>query len=253
MLRTVVFLFCVLLASPVRADGHYAEVTWPNLLNAMIRFNAIDLIQDDELMDEYAAITDCDLYKFYFHDDFKWNHARDVMRQSIHKNMQQYTTRFSYDARFKLDRYDFQNKMYRFNQRTLLNNIRQIVVMDFSGSVCSDVMLRYFPKKYAMKLDPPLTIPGVTLAPKEAEDLLNFMNTNNNHEHYIYARINMAVTYVEPARKVYADANVADSKNYRYTQSGKDSAMFVLDAHADKVEFFRDPAMTELVYTFVPQ
>jgi hypothetical protein len=253
MLRTILALFCILFAVSARADDGYAEITWGGLLNSMIRFNAIDLMQDNALLDEYAAITDCDLYQFYYQDDFKWQHVRDVMRQSMRDKAQTYPVRFRYDVDFQLDRYDFANTLYRFSSKRSLDHIGKITVIDAAGIECGKALLHYFPKTYAMRINPTLTVPGLKLQPQEAKNLLDYMNVQGNTEHQIHARINLSVTYVEPAQKVFLNTNVKNNKDFRYVQSEKNGSTFILDGHVDSVNFYRDPAMTELVYTFVPQ
>src|ERR1700685_2832792 len=108
-------LFCLLLclAAPARAEDYIAP-TWPDLLHTMIRFNALDLSQDNRLLDEYAAITDCDIYQYYSRDDFKWNQMRTTIRKSIEMSRSTFPSRYYFDVKVQLGRYDFADKLYRF-------------------------------------------------------------------------------------------------------------------------------------------
>ncbi len=84
MIRSIAcFCLFVLLASPAHAET-YAEPTWPNLVRTMVRLNTFD-VMDDALIDEYAIITDCDLYHSSYADDFKWNQIRASIRDAIQR------------------------------------------------------------------------------------------------------------------------------------------------------------------------
>src|SRR6185437_9969993 len=97
------FLFLVLFAlSLVPASAYaqqndeYADITWPNLMRTIVRFNAMN-IADPVLLDEYAIVTECELYKVFYPDDFKWNNVRNAVRESIKLNVATFPVSYRFD------------------------------------------------------------------------------------------------------------------------------------------------------------
>ncbi len=99
----------------------------------------------------------------------KWNQVRDVIRKSITANMSQYPARYRFDAKLRLDRYDFDNQLYRFADRNPVKHINAITIWDFAGPVCGKLHAKYLPLNYRAKVDPPMNVPGLALSPKDAE------------------------------------------------------------------------------------
>jgi len=246
LMRFAFLCLCLCFAVPAHAED-YATLTWPDLLHTLVRFNALNLETDDRLLDDYAMITDCDLYRYYYKDDFKWNRLRALIRRSSAKDSANYPVRYHYDHKFQLDRYDFETKIYRFSPRTQIHNIGDIIIFTFAGPACDNLSPEYMPSSFKAKFNKPLTIPGLELDPKTTEALLHYMDAAGNDEHYVYARFNLAIVYIEPLRKTPPGAG-----DTPYYQSHNDPGALVIDTRIDSVQFFKDPDMTQLVYIFTP-
>ncbi len=247
LVRLGFFFLCLCFALPAHAED-YQPVTWAGLLRAMIHFNALDINKDNNLFDEYAAITDCDLHHYYFKDDFKWNQIRGIVRKANDTDSPNYPTHFYYDDKFLLDRYDFDTRTYRFAAKTQINRLGSILVFSFLGPVCDSRIVNLIPVKYRVKFSKPLDIPGVIMEPKDSERLLHYMDVTANNEHNIFARFNFNVVYVEPLHKA-----PADTRGPPYVQGHNDSNAIIMDVEIGSVEFFRDAERTELVYTYTPE
>src|SRR6185503_12208850 len=118
ILRLALFVTCLLVALPARA-GTYTTITFSNLVKTMVRFNALSL-KDDDLLEEYAMITDCDLFKYFYPDDFKWNQVKAAIRESVNMNVATFPTEYQYDTKVQLARYDFRLKSFRFSDRATI-------------------------------------------------------------------------------------------------------------------------------------
>jgi hypothetical protein len=98
--RLGVILLAVFWAVPAFADAPaaapvdaYPMPTWASLLQTMIRFNALDM-SEDMLLDEYAIVTQCDLYQAYYKNDFKWQEVRTALRKSIEQHKDEFPTQY---------------------------------------------------------------------------------------------------------------------------------------------------------------
>jgi hypothetical protein len=244
ILLLVVFI-AFALASPARAED-YVKPDWPSLVKTLVRFNALD-ISDDRLLDEYAMITECDLYKSFYRDDFKWNQVRNAMRQSIKMNVATFPTSYRYETQLQLDRYDFHDKIYRLTDKSVIHNVNAFEIYSVSGSPCAGIDIVNIPHAFRAVLDTPLYFEGLPLAQADAEALLNRMKIDNP-DRIVYTRFNLRVVYIESLRP--PATGVTNKPLVQSNAQGSQSAR--LDVRLDSIEFYEDPAMTKLIYRFQP-
>ena len=244
--RIFLLFFLLVLASPLHAED-YAKPSWSNLVQTLVRFNAVSL-SSDRLLDEYAMITDCDLYKGFYSDDFKWNKVREAMRQSVQLNIATYPTSYHYDTTLQLDRYDFHDQLYRFTPRTTIRNINAFVIYQVEGSPCKGGEVKLLPDTYRALLDVPLYFEGLPLAAKDAEGLLQQMNSDHSKDHVVFTRFNLRVVYVEPMRMT---TNGTEVQTLRQSNSPELHTVR-LDSHLDSIDFYEDELMTKLIYHYQP-
>jgi len=240
-----ILLFCLLAAAPAHADS-YTKPTWPNLVRTLVRFNALNL-GDDRLLDEYAIITECDLYKNFYRDDFKWNEVRQAIRQSVKMNIATFPTDYGYVTQLQLGRYDFHENLYRFTDKTTIKNVNSVLIYKVEGSPCDGVEIKLIPVVFRGILDTPFYFEGLPLASKDAEALLKQMKDDNNTDHIVYTSFNLRVVYIEPLRK-----GKVNGEDQEYTQAGGDRRTARLDMQLDSIDFYEDPAMTKLIYHYQP-
>ena len=208
----------------------------------LVRFNAID-IDDDALLDEYAAITECDLYQKLYTDDFEWNHARKAIRDDIRQNGNTYPNAFYYITTLELDRYDFQKNLFTLARRNPIDHVNALTILTADDQPCGSMHVKFLPKAFRAAFLGPITIPGLPLAPAVAEGLLQRMKDNNNTRRIVFTRFHIHVTYVDPLRRSPAGV---------YTQNDKAPAPMQLDTKVDAVDFFEDEAMKLPIYSYTP-
>lgn len=238
---------------PAPAPATYISPTWADLLRTMVRFGALDL-QDDNLLDEYAAVTDCDIYKFYFKDDFKWNAIRKKIRDSADLKMTTYSAHYYFYTVLKLEHYDFDKKIYRFTPATTINNVNVFKLFGYPTQNYCDRHIRYIPAAFQAVTDVPFTLAGLPLAPADAQALLRQMEADKNVDHAVIVKFDMTITYIGRLLKLATGVG-ASSRQVKYSQTFDDSKgpiVLRLDARLDSVEFYEDVAMTKLVYSTKP-
>ncbi len=252
MSRRLIFLAILALTLAIgsaRAQ-EYSAASWPNLMRTMVRFNALDL-SDLALLDEYAIITDCDLYKAFFTNDFKWNQVRQAMRQSIQANIATFPTNYYYDIQMQLDRYDFTTKLFRFTDRSTVRGVNTLALYAVEGTGCGFADVKFIPRRFRAVLSAPLYLEGFPLNEKDAQELLARMDKNQNSHRIIFARYNLRTVYIEPLRK--SMSHTGDATVTRYDQSNAISRNAVrLDAQLDSVGFYEDAERTKLIYQYQP-
>jgi hypothetical protein len=245
MLKKVgLFLCLAMFALPAGAED-FIKPTLPDLVRTLVRFKAINL-DDDKLLDDYAIITECKLYKAFYGDDFKWDKVRSAIRESIQMNVSTFPTGYSYETRLQLDRYNFEDKLFRFTDKTSVKNVNAFGLYNSAESNCPDVSLKYILKTYRAVLDTPVSIAGLPLEPKDAEMLLQQMRNDKNIDRIIYARFNLRVVYIDQLRDV-SQGEISNGSAYSQSNS-PDNRATRLDVSLDSAEFYEDVNMTKLVY-----
>jgi hypothetical protein len=243
---TTVFILALLFALPAQAQ-EYAKADWPSLVRTLIRFNALNS-GDDKILDQYAAITECDLYKQFYKDDFKWNQVRAAIRESIRLNIATFPTAYKYETELQLGRYDFQQKLFMFTDKSTIRNINTFVIYSVQGHPCDGVATPDIPASYRAVLDVPVYFLGIPLAQKDAETLLQQMKDDKNDDRIVYARFNLRIIYIDPLRKDIQTGT--SSAAAHYTQSNAPDAQSIrIDVHLDSIDFFEDAARTKLIYS----
>lgn len=230
-------------------DYNYIKPNWPDLLRTLVRLKGIDL-QDQLLLDEYVIIEECDLYKAFYSDDFKWNKVRVALSEDATENASKYPIAYRFDTRLQLDRYDFQDKIYRFSSKATLDNINTAVFYEVTGPACGKADIKYLPRIFRVVFDSSVNILGLPLLPNDAEKLLKTMESDNNSSRIVYTRFKFHVVYIEPLLKSLQSKNSSDIV---YTQATKSERREMrLDAILDAIDFYEDEAMTKLIYEYKP-
>lgn len=250
------FVFALVsVAMPARAE-EYVKPNAENILDTLVRFGAIDL-SNDTLLDAYAQILACDLFKDFYKDEFKWQKARPVIREQVRKSVSTFPTGFRYETVLQLGRYDFAKKVYPFVEKSQRIGINVFTVDRDINRVCQyggkDNVAAILPKRFKIVLDKPFNIIDLPLAPSEGKALAERMDRDGNKEHSIFARINLRIMFVAP---IDFSKRSSEGTNFavrtQVTQAGLDSESVVLDARLDSVEYFEDENFTRLIYRYRP-
>ncbi|MFA4995088.1 MAG: DUF4852 domain-containing protein [Bdellovibrionales bacterium] len=248
------FLCLVLLAFSLftgRAQAQeYSQISWINLIHTLVRFNALNLL-DQNLLDEYAIISECDLYKKYYQNDFKWNQVRQAIRESVSMNVATYPTNYQHDLTMRLGRFDFEGKIFRFDEKSSLHGVNTFALLAVDGTGCGGAKVEYIPRVFRAILSSPIFLEGLPLSEEDAQALLTRMEKNQNPERIIFLRYNFRTVYVEPLRKIEERRDMGQKAHYAQTNAGSQKEV-KFDMQLDSVGFYEDPQRTKLIYQYTP-
>jgi hypothetical protein len=248
MLKRIVFLVILLFAtSPAYADI-YARPTWDNLLKTLVRYGALDL-SENKILDEYAVVTDCDVYKAFSGNDFKWNRVRDDIRDSVAMNLAKFPASYAYQDKIALDHYDFNQQLFLFNDKNPLQKVNAFFLYRTDGYTCDNMHMNYLPRAFRAVLDESASLPGLPLTQRSADDLLRRMAANDNTQRLIYVRFNLHVNYVGRVSKNLDTGNT----DPMYVQAGaQNGAPVLLNSQVDSIDFYEDERYRKLLYSYQP-
>lgn len=256
MIKRSVWLFLVMAMiiaplSSARAET-YEKPALMNLFKTLIRFNAVD-INDDDIVDLYGRTNECEVYKKNYADVFKWEKIRSILRKQIREDVATYPTGYRYDTALKLDRYDFKKKIYPFSNMSRQQNVNTFTMQVSLSDYCIPHDLKGFPTIYKLVLGSPVVIEGLPLDEKQGEELFYRMNAEGNTTHIVYASFNIRVVYI---------ASLATAEEFKQIKTNPagvakvrqdiqlDTA--VIDSRLDSIDYYEDEARTRLIYRYRP-
>ena len=237
------------LTPPSHADDEYADITWGNLARTLVRLNALNLT-DATLLDQYAVVTECELYKAYYRDDFKWNQVRQAVKTSVKQNIATFPVSYHFDLPIQIQRYDFNTKAFSFTNGTNLNNVNTFVLFQTQSKGCGNQAAHDIPHNFRAVLSSPLFIENFPMPEKEAKNLLEQMKEDNNTDRILTASFNLRILYIEPWRRI---ENPTPGGVFHYQQPTIKDAVFIhMEARLDSIDFYEDKERTHLVYHYEP-
>jgi len=230
-----------------RAEGEYIKPNFTQILKMLMRFGAID-INDEGVLNNYAKVQECKLYKHFYRDVFRWNQVQAALRKSIRKDIKTYPTSISYDAELQLERYDFKKNIFNFTKKTTLTGVNLFTLDTSKEALCGVENIYFFPTVYNLILDQPINFKGLPLGKDDAKTIFYRLEKSGNKDHIIYTRFNMRVIYIAPlTRQLGLNGKPLDT----LTQ-GRAKKTVRLDSHLDSIEFFEDKDRAKLIYSYRP-
>ncbi len=243
----------VLIATPAYADTatDYIKPTWNDFIKILIEFKALDFKADDALVDEYAMMTNCDLYASTAGDEFRWRTARAGLLETIQKLGDNQLTKIRYDTPLQLTKYDFSNKLFPFTARTSIDNVNSFLMTTNNEFKCGRGQVQYLPHDFRAVTKNPITIPGIPMSPEDGETILRTMDMMKNTNRTIYTRFSMHVIDVQPLLRYTKHDKYGNETPY-YLQGHSPPNPTQLDVVVDSVDFFVDPYMEVKIYSYKP-
>ena len=241
-MRLFGILFLLLLAAPAQAaDATQATVYAPanitNLMRAMLRSSALDPT-DPLVRDDYLLVHECDLYRANYADEFKMKRLQEAAGKSIEQNRAGWPNAFTFDAPLQLDHYDFKAEQYLFDKESKLLNVNSFAVLRSEMAIClPGKALQRFPAAVSVRIDQPVSVPGIPIAPKEAEALLSRLTVGGLQKHkQVFARFSIIASFMPPVDAMLKSGEI---KLNRYT----------FDGRLMQIEFFEDAGHTRPIWT----
>ncbi len=184
----LLLLLSIFLSSYAKAQSSapqllYSPTTPEYLAKSYWLLNELN-IDDNENIDQYLMITECDLYEQYFANDIEWSKIRDATRGYIKLNKQNFPRRFEFVQPIYLDRYDTNSQTFVINQNSQIKGVLQIQVSGNSSMNyrCIDTSAYnplLFPINAVLKLSRPLSYTSVQTKPEAAQEYLKYMEEND--------------------------------------------------------------------------
>lgn len=164
----------------------YERVTFQKLMNLSWQFGLLDPKRLD-VVTEYIVFSNCDLYKEYAQDDFKWPEIIDATKAYLEKYGAQGGRQISVIQPIALGKYILDKEWFAVTADTQYLNKVEIEIADFQRAAevgyygCGSIHVpRTFPIAANVILPKPFSLTYLPMSKKFAEDYLSYLRRLNN-------------------------------------------------------------------------
>ena len=151
-------------------DDKYVETSYENLSKLYWAIGKLDILNDEHI-DNYLMINECDLYRRLRPNDLEWVEVREATREMIKSKMISFPTHFEVMTPIYLDAYDLENEAFPLMPESeLVDTVR----LDFARSVYRKVcghwgVLKGYPANLIFLFNRPLTLTEIPVKRELAE------------------------------------------------------------------------------------
>jgi hypothetical protein len=258
-MRKLISLFILLFLSitPTYAEdtptdpSPYIKPTWPDFVNMLISFNALNFKDDTKLLDEYIMLNHCDWYTDSHNDEFQWQKIRNNVLSVITKAPTNAMIKMRYQSTVHLDKYDFDDKIFHFTKNGNIDHVNAFLITNSNQYVCDNTTLEVLPHNFRVVLNKPIILSGLPMDQETGEALLKSMELTKNKDRTVFIKFNMRIVNIQSIGK-YEQRNKDNKITYYYLQGRFPPDPTQLDGELDSAEFYADPEMTIKIYTYTP-
>lgn len=96
----------------------YMHLAYKNIARSIWALNGYALT-DDIMIDSFVKVTECNLFKRFYEDEFEWRKIREATRAYLSKYKVSFPVRYEYVQPIFFDRYDFSLKGFALTDKSL--------------------------------------------------------------------------------------------------------------------------------------
>lgn len=234
------FAFFLLFSAPAMAKSYvddYSPTTFENFSNLMWKYDVHENASDD-VFNSYFQLTNCDLFKKYYEDDFRWQTIVESFKRDIGYFSKDFPNKFYINASIPIDRYDFGKSAFIIEDEYALDNAGSIRVPFYEPikTICNKegINPQYFPRNVKFIADRKFAMNEIPVGMSDANALLERIKAYR----YEDAQSDRVV-----AVRFLITVNSLDNYN-----GGDRFPQIRYKGSLDEIAFFEDPQMTKLIW-----
>ncbi len=224
----------------------FVDPSYGNLAKLYWNLGILD-IRDGEMIDNYLAITDCELFQTYKSNDLEWSNIRNLARSSIRKNYKSWPTSFKVLIPLYLREYNEEKEYFEVDTKlSAVNSVRRIETVFYKSPVtCRKAgEINGYPRNLVLFLNRPFTLPEVPVEKELARLFLDEVNVTNKKANDFAVKglrdaKGLRMAYLEIFFKVHSFKEVVN------TQIGLQAVVFT---QIDHIRVYADMEKEKLLY-----
>lgn len=217
-----------------KTTDEYVEPNFHNLSKLMWALNVMDL-SDNEAIDNFLKINECDLFLRFYHNDMEWDKIRNATREYINKNVRSFPVKFEIIVPIYLDRYNAERQYFSLTEESKMTNLRRLDVnMNARERVCEDaVELKGYSRNLILNFARPFTLTRIPVKRQLAELYIEEARAN-------FENLPPRVRMIQYERVAYLRAKVRVSSFREFISGIRGDVKAVVFAQLDGIEIYAD-------------
>lgn len=158
-----------------QAENEYRPATLANFARVYWRLSKFSL-DDDQAIDNFLRITECDVFRDYYHNEFEWRQIRETGRNFIKEKGDTFSLRMEFVQPLHLGEYDFETNAFEVIDEHKIENIKkfEIPAVDIYDLVCDKKgEIENYPPYMILDLSRPVHITSVPVPETKARAIVN--------------------------------------------------------------------------------
>lgn len=152
----------------------YQRTTVTNLSKLYWGLGMLDM-KDDNAIEQFLQINDCDLYNKYVHNDFEWAKIKQAARKMLGKTMALFPTHYELIIPIDVGQYDQGKSQFLVAPNSAMNNVKRMdVAPNYGVPICGSVdEIKNYPRNMILTLVRPFTFKVIPASAELAELYIN--------------------------------------------------------------------------------
>lgn len=223
--------------------SEYVKTTYQNLAKLYWALGKFYL-SDTKAVDNYLQITECDLYRQYYHDDFQWNDIRNITKNKLQKERLKFPTKFEMMLPLTLGRYNVKDGTFSIENDTKFSGLKRVDMMadNKDEKLCTKIRtVSGYPIGVILYLNQPFTLEKIPVKPEIAALYIKKAKEK-------YASLPPDVRLVQYEREAYLRVLMSFDSYARTVNSSSGQKRAVVHGNIDGIQVYADVGRTEPLY-----
>lgn len=154
----------------------YEDITRASLARLYWRLNAMNL-NNEEHLDMFMFITECEIYKDYYYNEFEWINVRTKTRKFLEEESPGFTVRYKFVQPLRLKEYDISSGLFEIHEDFAINDISkfEILATDENQKHCGSFYkdIQHYPRGAIVTMSQPFELTSIPMNPERAQKFIN--------------------------------------------------------------------------------
>lgn len=205
-------------------------------------------LDDDEAIDYFIRINDCNLYKRYFYDEFEWNRIQEATRTYIKTNLTNFPTRFEIVRPIEFSRYNVEEAYFQLEEEFIADEVKRIDFFSHDvradDSECADYrMYDVYPVDIMLELTRPFSFEYVPVENDLARLYLDEIERAFEDAHFKFKKLHYKrLAYMK------LKVEISQFKGTKVAALSEGGSKAIVYGRINGVEIYADSALTKPLY-----
>lgn len=209
-------------------ENVYLPVTFENIVNLYWALGKVTKINDEKI-DDYLMITECDIYKRFYDNDIEWEKIRAVTKDTILNVQNSFPTKIFIVLPIQLGRYDSDEEEFTITPNTAFKKVRLLPISygdDKRDRICDRYIGHFkdYPTDFVLTLETPIQFETLKMNKDKASRIISNAKFQNS------ARTLYLKLYVDLNKFKGMGANKSNYSEFSYIGAKIDKAEIYLDS-----------------------